>query len=151
MINAKDLSKFKLWLQNHGCQILPPTNEWEVLRFRGKETGIFYSSGKTSNQYSNIAYIAYKSNTPWNGGPIKTERFSTYAKEKNQLLERDGSKCFLCGNELQEDITIEHLIALVCGGKNNLDNMVLMHSDCNNKVGAMPIVDKVKLAIKLQK
>lgn len=33
-----------------------------------------------------------------------------------------------------DDITVEHLIALSCGGKNDLSNMVLAHQKCNQEV-----------------
>ncbi|MGV3695531.1 HNH endonuclease [Flavobacterium sp.] len=147
MINIQDVPKFKKWLINKGCEILPPTNEFEVLRFKGKETAVFYNTGKTSNQYANKAYIAFKTNAHWTGGPVKTGRQNSYKKEKINLLERDGDCCFLCGNKLLDDITVEHLIALSNGGKNNLSNMVLMHVRCNNQVSNIPISDKVKMAI----
>lgn len=150
MINLKDIEKFKTWLSSRGCEILPPTNEFEVLRFKGKETGVFYSSGKTSNAYANQAYIAFKKNSIWNGGPISVGRNNSYRKEKISILQRDGNCCFLCDKPLGDDITLEHLIALSSGGRNHLSNMVLMHQKCNNKVGNMPIVEKVKLAIKLR-
>lgn len=34
-----DVEKFKIWLAQRGCEILPPTNQYEILRFKGKETG----------------------------------------------------------------------------------------------------------------
>ena len=148
MINKNDIPKFKQWLIDRGCEILPPTNEYEILRFKGRQTGVFYSSGKTSNTYSNEAYIAFKTKKHWNGGIVKTGRQQSYKKEKIHLLERDGADCFLCGKPLLEDITLEHLIALSSGGKNEISNMVLMHEKCNHQVKNIPISDKVKLAIK---
>lgn len=147
MINIKDIESLKKWLQDRGCEILPNTNEFEVLRFKGKETGVFYSSGKTSNQYANKAYIAFKTNSYWNGGPVNIGRKSDYKKEKINLLERDGDCCFYCGKPLGDDITIEHLIALSSGGRNVLANMVLAHQKCNNEVGNKPISEKIKIAI----
>lgn len=47
-----------------------------------------------------------------------------------------------------DDITVEHLIALSCGGKNDLSNMVLAHQKCNQEVRNLPISEKVKVAIK---
>ena len=47
-----------------------------------------------------------------------------------------------------DDITVEHLIALSCGGKNDLSNMVLAHQKCNQAVLNLPISEKVKVAIK---
>lgn len=147
MINIQKIESLKKWLQDRGCEILPNTNEFEVLRFKGKETGVYYSSGKTSNKYAEHAYICFLTNKKWNGGPVNVGRNPNYKKEKISLLERDGTCCFLCNKELGEDITIEHLIPLSSGGKNHLSNMVLMHEKCNKQVGNLPIVEKVKLAI----
>ena len=64
------------------------------------------------------------------------------------MIERDGTCCFYCGNEMGDDITVEHLIALSCGGKNDLSNMVLAHQKCNQEVRNLPISEKIKVAIK---
>lgn len=71
-------------------------------------------------------------------------------KRKAQLLERDGDLCFFCNEHLGEDITLEHLISLTKGGKDNLENSVLAHEECNLKAGNLPIFEKVKLAIELR-
>lgn len=143
-----DIGKFKQWLKDYGCEILPPTNPYEAVRFEGKEIGVIYTSGKTSGVYATRAIICFKNNKKWDGSPIKTGRYSNYKKYKEKLVERDGTCCFFCGKEMEDDITLEHLIALSCGGKNNLSNMVLSHKECNEAVKNMPISDKVKLAIK---
>lgn len=142
--------KFIKWLENYGCEILPPSNEYEAVRWRGKKVGIFYTSGKCNSEYARKARKHYKSNLSWDGGPVSTGRKKTYLKEKEALLERDGDCCFFCGEKLGDDITIEHLIALSRGGQNYLSNMVLAHSECNNKVGNMSISDKFKYALKTQ-
>lgn len=64
------------------------------------------------------------------------------------MIKRDGTKCFYCGQELEDDITVEHLISLVCGGKNSLGNMVLCHYDCNKNAGNLSVAEKVNMAIK---
>jgi len=148
MIATSKIQSFKKWLEARGCEIFPVTNEYELLRFKGKETGVVYSSGKTSNQYTRHAFFCFSNpSEKWDGAPIKELRQTTYRKEKRKLLERDGDICFLCGLKLFEDITIEHLIALASGGKNSLDNMVLMHRKCNELSGTLPISEKVKLAL----
>lgn len=142
-----DIEKFKNWLESYGCEILPPTNEFESIRWRGKEVGVLYSSGKSSNGYAKLAYLSFCRKEKWDGGPVKVGRQNTYVKKKKQLLERDGSKCFLCDKELGEDITVDHLIPLVAGGANELSNMVLMHEECNNLCGCMPLINKVRIAV----
>lgn len=142
-----DIEKFKSWLTARGCEILPPTNRYEVLRFEGRETGVIYTTGKTNSSYTAEAIEAFTRNKKWNGSPVSTGRHRGYKKEKTQLLERDGTRCFYCGLEMEDDITVEHLIALSCGGKNNLSNMVLTHEECNQAVHNLPISEKVNIAI----
>jgi hypothetical protein len=139
--------KFKDWLKANGAEILPLTNEYETLRFRGKEVGIFYQSGKTNGSYAKNALWCFKHNESWDGRPISTGRKPSYRKEKRLLLQRDGSNCFYCGKPLNEDITLEHLIPLAQGGLNKLSNMVLAHEACNQEAGHKTIVEKVNAAI----
>lgn len=142
-----DNEKFIKWLTERGAEILPVTNEYEAVRFKGKEFGVLYTSGKTSNVYTAEAISCFIRNKKWNGGPVNIGRNKTYVKEKVALLGRDGDDCFVCGMPLFTDITVEHLMPLVSGGKNTLANMVLAHEKCNAELGAKPLHEKVKLII----
>lgn len=146
-----DIEKFKIWLIDKGCEILPPTNPYEKLRFKGSDVGVIYSTNKTSGKYTDEAISAFKNHKKWDGGVIKTGRYSGYKKQKEQILKRDGTCCFYCGLEMGEDITVEHLVDLKYGGKNELSNMVLSHLQCNNKVGKMNLVEKIKFAFNNKK
>lgn len=141
-------SKFATWLQQNGAEILPNTNEYEEIRFKGSEIGVKYKSGKYSNEYAKNAYYCYSKGKKWNGRPISVGRKNTYVKEKREIIKRDGSDCFYCGNPLNEDITLEHLIPLTSGGLNNLSNMVLAHEECNHKMNHKHLVEKVNYALK---
>jgi len=132
---------------SHGCEIEPKTNDYEALRWKGLETGVVYTSGKFSGPYASEAYFKFKQGKQWNGGPIKVGR-KTYVKQKVKLIQRDGTKCFLCNEELGEDITVDHLIPLVAGGPNLLSNMTLMHEKCNKLCGHLPLIQKVNMAVK---
>lgn len=146
-----DIDKFTMWLMQFGCEILPPTNEYEALRFKGKETGVLYTSGKTSNNYTSEAVEHYERGSKnWTGGPVKTGRYNSYKRQKRQLIERDGLNCFYCDKPLGEDITVEHLVALSCGGPNTLANMVLAHEKCNWQMSNKPVSEKVKSAISIR-
>jgi hypothetical protein len=140
-----NIDKFSNWLINHGCEIEPPTNSYESIRWKGREVGVIYTSGKFSGPYASDAYYKFTQNKKWEGGPLKVGR-KTYVKQKIKLLERDGTKCFLCNQELGEDITVDHLIPLVAKGTNELSNMVLMHSGCNYICGPMSVYKKVRIA-----
>lgn len=142
-----NIDKFSKWLSKMGVEILPVTSQYEALRFKGRQVGVLYKSGKTSNNYTSEAIKCFEQNKKWNGKPVNVGRKPHYKKEKAMLIKRDGSDCFLCGKPLEDDVTLEHLIALSTGGKNSIGNMVLMHEDCNKEVDNIPISEKVKLAI----
>lgn len=142
--------KFETWLQQNGAEILPNTNEFEEIRFKGSEIGVKYKSGKYSNLYAENAYKSYCFNKKWDGRPVRVERKKTYLKEKKAILKRDGTACFYCGGLLEDDITLEHLIPLTAGGLNNLSNMVLAHEQCNNKMNHKGLVEKVCYALKVR-
>lgn len=143
-----DIQKFSNWLKSHGCEILPVTNEFELIRWKGAETGVIYTSGKTNNKYALRAVGQWQIGSKWTGGQVKTGRQNTYKKHKIKLLARDGDKCFLCDTELGDDITVDHLIPLAAGGKNELSNMALMHEKCNHDCGHLPLIQKVNTAVK---
>jgi hypothetical protein len=142
-----NLTKFKRWLENNGAEILPNTNDYELIRFKGKETGVIYKTGKMSGRYAEEAFNCYKQGVPWNGRPISTGRSYSYVKEKKQLLKRDGWNCFYCGLPLKDDVSLEHLIPLTQGGLNILSNMVLAHEKCNMELWNKTICQKVEVAI----
>lgn len=142
-----DLQKFRSWLQSNGATILPQTNEFELIRFKGSEVGVIYKSGKYSGEYAKNTVDCFNKGNKWSGRPISYGRSSAYKKEKVRLIKRDGTCCFLCGLELGDDITVEHLIALVAGGKNDISNMVLTHYECNQELNTKPVYEKVQMAI----
>lgn len=147
-MNIIDTERFKHWLQDRGCEILPCTNEYESLRFVGKEIGVLYKSGKVSNQFTAKALSCFIRNISWDGKPINVGRNPSYKKEKINILKRDGPNCFLCNLPLDDDITLDHLQPLSTGGKNTLSNMVLMHEKCNQELKNILLIDKIKLIIK---
>ena len=142
------ISKFENWIIQQGGEILPCTNDYELIRFKGKQTGIIYKSNKVGNIYTARTLGNFLKGEKWGGQPISTGRENSYRKYKLRLIERDGRACFYCGKLMNTDISLEHLIPLTAGGQNNLANMVLAHEKCNQKYGALPISKKVSCAIK---
>lgn len=66
-------------------------------------------------------------------------------RRKRSLLNRDGNTCFYTGEVMtEEEMTIEHLIPLVRGGSNKLDNLVLCKQSENEKMGAKPLFVKLR-------
>lgn len=148
MTKSKTIQKFENWLRNKGCTILPTTNDYEAIRWKGIEVGVKYKSGKFNNSYGQSAWIAYKKNLSWAGGPISTKRQNGYLAQKKALLKRDGDFCFYCAKKLGDDITFEHLIELNQGGSNKISNGVLAHYDCNNNAYGLSLSEKIQYAVK---
>lgn len=146
-----NVKKFEGFLKNYGCDILPPSNEYELIRWKGKSVGVVYSTYRTSGQYASNAVSCYKRNVKWDGGPNKLSRKGSYKKQRAKLRERDGDNCFYCGKPLGEDETFEHILELNQGGKNSISNGVLAHQKCNNDVEGMTVFEKVNYAIKNRK
>jgi hypothetical protein len=150
---TKRRDKFEAFLTERGAQILQPTNEWEVLRFKTSHgTSIFYRNARdqvTPTGQAMGAWRAFEDNLPWRGAPA-TKRWLT-GKEKtlpivNALMKRDGTNCFYCSQKMPEDDrSIEHLVPVAHGGPNHLSNLVLAHRKCNTKAGHLSAMDKIRL------
>jgi len=50
------------------------------------------------------------------------------------LIERDGCYCQKCGTT--ENITIDHIMPVIMGGKNLISNLQLLCRSCNSRKGA---------------
>ena len=146
----KDIPAITEFLLRTGCEIIPVTNSSELLRFKGKETGVIYTTGNTSGRYVQNMLECYISRSKWNGGPDSTKRMANYRKYKVKLLKRDGDTCFCCNLPMGEDMTLEHLIPLTAGGLNVLSNMAIMHSHCNRALGNKPLFAKLNYIIELR-
>ncbi len=55
---------------------------------------------------------------------------------KEQLAVSQGFKCALCGKHMKQvDISVDHKLAVSCGGNNDLTNLQAAHSSCNRAKG----------------
>jgi 5-methylcytosine-specific restriction endonuclease McrA len=150
MMKIPKIDVLEKWLSDRGAEILPLTSEHEALRFKGLEVGVLYKSGKCGNKYTERAINCFWRNIPWDGRPVRTKRKSSYAKDRRNLIKRDGWACFYCGQLMDDDITVEHLDPLTASGSEKLSNKVLAHEKCNENMGTKTIVEKVNHAIKLR-
>lgn len=136
---------FQEWLASRGAEVLVPTNEWEVVRFKsGTSTGIVYRNARgeiTTQGSATKALSAFLNNLSWSAG-VATNRTKKQVNVQ-ALLQRDGDRCFLCGKALGDDITRDHLVPVAHGGPNHISNLVLMHRACNVAVGHMPVMQKI--------
>lgn len=141
-------TKFINWLTRAGAEVLEPTNEYELIRFRAKgETGIIYTrkSGRlTFTGVAEEAFRAWRSGEPYEAAD-KTKRCKPSVHIQT-LLKRDGDLCFYCGQPMPEDDrTLEHLVPICHGGPNHISNMVLAHGRCNQMADNLPVSKKVEL------
>ena len=69
-----NIDKFTKWLTQMGVEVLPVTSQYEALRFKGREVGVLYKSGKVANPYTAEAIKCFKQKKKWNGKPINVGR-----------------------------------------------------------------------------
>lgn len=68
---------------------------------------------------------------------------------REQVITRDGEICYICGKRLDvnkprfdpEEVTLDHVISLTCGGSHSFDNLRVCCRRCNIKKGTQ---DKIK-------
>ena len=151
ILKPSQIPKFTGWLQAQGAEILPTTNEYELIRFRCKTgTGVVYCKShgfatSVSSQMVSEAIDCYKRCKSWSGKG-KPTKSTGGSKLKRQLLDRDGDECFYCGFPiLGTEYNIEHLISVTGGGSDRLENKVLTHITCNDMAGHKHLPEKLKL------
>ena len=148
-IEAHKVKKFRRWLINNGAEMIPATNEFELLRFSCLHgVGVIYRGKKgirVSSPFVHQAIEAFRMDLPWDGRGKPVNRVSG-SKVKKQLIARDGCECFYCGDEKEDfELTIEHVLCLIHGGNNRMENMVLACKPCNQEAGNKSIFEKIIL------
>ncbi|PVX84320.1 HNH endonuclease [Paraburkholderia unamae] len=146
---TKRRAAFEAFLVERGAQVLQPTNEWEVLRFKtARGVSVIYRNAKDGLTFTGEAADAWnglaKGNN-WRGVEAvkRPPKVSAYVRA---LLKRDGDACFYCAQPMsEEDRTVEHLVARSHGGPNHLSNMVLAHRLCNANAGHLSAMEKIRL------
>lgn len=134
-----------------GGELLGPTNPYEVMRFRTVYgVGVVYKGrrGETWNAEAVAAREHIEQAKKGSLSPVTVKGRRTDSGTVRALLIRDGSNCFFCGDDLDGDVTVEHLVAVAHGGPNHISNLFLAHASCNQKAGHLSAPHKVALAIK---
>ncbi len=143
-----DKKKFSAWLQEQGANVLAPTSQWELARFRahGAVHVVYVNKAGTISamEFAAECLKAFRENRALSMGYSK-RRKNMGDEKRAALLQRDGDTCFYCPEKLGEDITLEHLVAKNKGGPDHLDNLVLAHGQCNQDAGSLPLVEKIKI------
>ncbi len=149
-MNKKKIERFKDFLVARGAEVLIPTNEYELVRFRvnGSGASIIYT-GKRGESFTGEAlpaWEAFENNKPWTGGNRVVQRIQNRSVKSRTIRSRDGDNCFYCNIPVPfEDESLEHLLSQVHGGTNHVSNLVLAHKKCNADVGHLPIIEKIKI------
>jgi hypothetical protein len=147
-----EIVAFKEWIASQGGEVLGPTNEWEVVRFRGNgETSIIYTNKKGQRTYTGQAleaFQAFKENKSFRLCKATTRK--TYGREHpidKAIRERDGGECFFCGKEFTSanPRTREHLVPTTAGGPNHITNMFHAHRACNARAGHLSAPEKIRI------
>jgi hypothetical protein len=138
--------KFKTYLGNCGAEVLPPTNPYELVRFRTENgVSVVYTGkrGTTFTGESETAYNLFKQGKKWK---VVSRKRRALTDLKARIASRDGKECFFCGirYKVLDKYTVEHLLSFSHGGKENINNLCLACEPCNSAVGNMAVVEKVK-------
>jgi hypothetical protein len=143
------LEKFTAWLTERGADLLTPTNEWELLRFRTENGASIVYTNKhghlTWTGQAAEAFLAFVSNRSWRAVPASQRRRKS-SVACQALRKRDGDDCFFCHLPVAvEDESAEHLVSITHGGPDHIANMALAHRECNRAAGHMSLMEKIRM------
>lgn len=76
----------------------------------------------------------------YNETVAKRNRWQRWNRQIRAVVRRDGSFCWLCGEEVLPDLrvddprspSVDHVVERRNGGWNDLDNLRLAHRSCNS-------------------
>lgn len=141
-----NIDKFKAFLIESGAEILKPTNPYEIVRFKNVNGVSVVYTGKRGWSFTGDAAEAYDKFQKRNIWQIKRRDEKELERIKAEILTRDGCYCFYCNRVTKdgEDRTVEHILSITHGGNNNLANLAFACHDCNQAVGNMAIIEKIK-------
>lgn len=74
----------------------------------------------------------------------KNLKRSYSGKQKESILDRDGRKCLLCGQD--NGLTMQHVVPFSKGGETSSRNMVTLCNSCNQSLEAEPVYELYRLA-----
>lgn len=138
--------KFITFLRESGAEVLVPTNEYEIVRFRTVNGVSVMYQGRRGYSYTGDAREAWDTFAKKGKWIIRSRARQARDKLIAQIIERDdGAECFYCGKITTpgEDQTLEHILSVSEGGNNNLKNLCIACHSCNQAVDNMSIVEKI--------
>lgn len=151
----KTLEEFKVWLVDNGATVEESKSQWEVVRYKLPEFGLCIGYRNQRGDWNLVNPVNRHFNLFLHGKPLKKpKRFKKAGARKNlinKLKERDGFGCCLCGQFLNDDITLEHWFCVAYGGTHHDANFGLAHNFCNTLLGNLSISEKIALREKAHK
>lgn len=151
MTEAAELAAFRAFIASMGGEVLHPTNEFEIVRFRGNGiTSITYRKQNgtwTHTGESEAAWTAFRKREPFRLAQRTTKlRYRLDAIDR-AIEERDGPLCFYCDAEfgMERRRTREHLVATTAGGPNHISNLFHACLPCNQEAGHLSAPEKIRL------
>lgn len=146
------LDAFKSFISAMGGEVLVPTNEYEVVRFRSRgATSIIYrkdNGNLTFTGDAQEAWGAYLARTPFRMADATPRRHGARMEPIDRaIVARDGDTCFYCAALFDGDNprTREHLVAATAGGPNHISNLFHACGPCNLKAGHLSAPEKIRL------
>jgi len=143
----REITQFLAWLPARGAEVLKPTSEWELVRFRsGQGVSIIYTNATGKRTFTGealAAFNAFKSSQHWRGA-VATKRRQSSSVLVRTIRERDGDLCFFCQRFMPiGEESVEHLVPATAGGPNHITNLFLAHQNCNAKAGHLSAPEKI--------
>jgi 5-methylcytosine-specific restriction endonuclease McrA len=144
-----DRDGFVVWLRENGAEIMEPTSEYEIARWRTRKgvSVVYKNRHNVISAYSGMeaekALDCFLHKKPWRA--CKAVKYNGRNSTKRQLLLRDGENCFYCNKPLGEDMTLEHLVPRTAKGPHHMANLVLAHEACNREATTLSVAEKVRL------
>lgn len=150
-MSDEQIQSFKEWLHNNGAQVLDPTNDYELVRFRNANgIGVIYEGkrGLSFTGESAEGWRRFKRGENWK---IVTRKRRNLSHKKDELALRDGLRCFAHGDTKHiNELTIEHLLSFSQGGNDNNNNLVLVCKPANDKLSNLPLSQKIELIMQMR-
>lgn len=142
-----EVEAFAEFLVAHGAEMLKPTNPYEVLRYRlDGMTFVLYRKETGAVSWTSPILVHWQAHKEGRALSVVKKRPGGQQRQNlvRALFERDGDECFYCGRPLGDDITVEHILSKVHGGKGTRENCALAHEACNQAVDDLSIAEKIR-------
>lgn len=126
-------AKSNLLIQEPPLQVLPSLAVDKKLLLSPDDYE-FYSGRNFDEDYPARGYVEKPVKERTREYLVRLDMALRYKNIKTQLIERDGEHCQIC--EAVDKLTIDHKLAVVNGGTNDIENLQLLCTSCNSRKGA---------------